>query len=135
MPSRQERRKAERDAAKAGAKAGAKGAAAAAAAHVLEDPDGDWTAQTGDCGVLLEALGSEVVRQLAGEGNRTAQFSLGYKLMSEAEFDAGATGGLGASGRSPKADVGLSMPLYIDTFPAAHQKEVVALMLRCHPMT
>jgi len=132
MPSRQERRKEERDAAKAGARAGAKaeaaGAAAARAAHVLEDPSGDWTAQTGDCGVLLEALGSEAVRQLADDGNRAAQFSQGYKLMSEAGIDAGATGGLGASGRSPKADVGLSMSLYIDTFQAAHQVVVLMLM-------
>ena len=123
MPSRQERRKADRDVAKASAKAGFAGSAAA---QVHEDPDGDWTVQTDDCGVLLRALGADAVKQLAEEGNRAAQFSQGYKLMSEAESDAGFAGGLGASGRSPKADVGLS--LYIDTFPAAHQTEVVALM-------
>ena len=68
------------------------------------------------------------MRKLADEGNRAAQFSHGYKLMSEADADRGAAGGLGVSGRSPKSDVGLSMSLCIDTFLAAHQTEVVVFM-------
>ena len=111
MPSRQERRKAERDAAKrAPAQAGAAGAAGAAAAlanlNVNVNPVGDWTTQTKDPRVLVRALGAEVVKRRAGEGDREAQWSLGYSLMCEA----GVPGTpLGAGGRSPKADVGLEL--------------------------
>jgi len=52
---------------------------------------------------LFEALGAQVVERRAVEGDREAQYSLGYRLMSEA----GVAGmPLGAAGRSPKADVG-----------------------------
>jgi TPR repeat protein len=53
----------------------------------------------------------------AGAGDREAQFSQGYKLMSEADRAAGATT-LGASGRSPSADVGLALCM---DHPVAHQ--------------
>ena len=125
MPSRQERRKAERDAAKrASAQAGAAGAggsggAAAARANVNMNPVGDWTTQAEDPGVLFRAHGDEIsVKQRVSAGDREAQFSLGYKLVSEADLAAGATT-LGAAGRSPKADVGLAVCCH--GFPASHQ--------------
>jgi len=105
-PSRQERRKAERDAAKrAPAKAGAAGAAGAAAARapVNVNPGGDWTTQTEDPNVLLRALGAEMVKQRAGEGDREAQYSLGAWCMST------------------KADVGLA--LRTAQFPVVRQTE------------
>jgi hypothetical protein len=73
MPSRQERRKAERDAAKrAPGQAGAGGAGGAAAAlaslNVNVNPVGDWTTQAADPSVLYRELGSEVIKQMAGEG-------------------------------------------------------------------
>jgi len=74
-----------------------------------------------DPSALCEALGVVVVRQRAAEGDREAQFSLGYVLVDEADEDAGATH-LGASGRSPKADVGLA--LCTAQFPVAHQTEM-----------
>jgi len=83
MPSRQERLKAERDAAKAGAKAGAAGSAAA---HVHENPDGEWTTQAADCGVLLRALGTEVVKG-GDEGNCAVQS--GVQAMCDANGGAG----------------------------------------------
>ena len=58
-----------------------------------------------DPSALFETIGFEVVRQRAAEGDREAQFSLGYALVCEADEDGGATH-VGASGRSPKADVG-----------------------------
>jgi hypothetical protein len=73
MPSRQERRKAERDAAKrAPAKSGAAGAAGAATAlaNVNVNPLGDWSTQAGDPWVLLNALGAEVVKRKAAQGDR-----------------------------------------------------------------
>ena len=117
MPSRQERRKAERDAAKrpsgqagAGAAGGAGGArgAAAARANVNMNPVGDWTTQADNPFVLIRALGLETVRRRAGAGDKEAQFSLGVRLVWEADRGAGATS-LGASGRSPKADVGFAL--------------------------
>jgi len=89
MPSRQERRQAERNAAKrAPAKATAAGAAGAAAAlenlNVNVNQLGDWTSQTEDASVLVRALGVEVVKKMAGEGDRDAQYSRGIMLVSEA---------------------------------------------------
>ena len=43
----------------------------------------------------------------AREGDRAAQYILGFVLLSEA---AGMAGELGAGGRSPKADVGSRLP-------------------------
>ena len=127
-PSRQERRKAERDAAKrAPAQAGAAGAggAAAARANVNVNPVGDWTTQAEDPELLLRALGAEIsVKQRAGEGDREAQWSLGCRLMREAEGAAGTP--VGTSGRSRQADVGLS-PRTVQ-FPVAHTPEI---MRRC----
>ena len=61
-----------------------------------------------DPSALFGARGVVVVRQRAAEGDREAQFSLGYALVCEADEDAGATL-VGASGRSPTADVGLAL--------------------------
>ena len=108
-PSRQECRKADRDAAKrAPAQAGAAGAArpAAARANVHVNPLWDWTMQEKDPEVLFEALGDENVIQRARAGDREAQWSLGFRLVEEADGDGGL---LGASGRSPTADVGLAI--------------------------
>jgi hypothetical protein len=55
---------------------------------------------------LLDALGDEVVKHRAAKGEREAQFSQGCLLVSEA---GGNTGLMGASGRSPVADVGLAL--------------------------
>ena len=115
MASRQERRKAERDAAKrapgqagaAGAGGGAGGAAAALAKlNVNVNPVGDWTTQAEDPAVLFRALGAETVKQRAAEGDREAQWTRGYQLLTEAEGAAGTP--LGTAGRSPKADVGFA---------------------------
>ena len=113
MKSRQERRKAERDAAKrapgqVGVVGGAAGAAAALAqGNVNVKPVGDWTTQAADPLLLLRALGAEVVKQRAGEGDMEAQWSRGYRLVSEAEGAVGTP--LGTAGRSPKADVGCAL--------------------------
>jgi len=111
-PSRQERRKAERAAAKrAPAQAGAAGAAgaAAAAANVVVNvnPLGDWTTQTENPALLFGVIGGANVRRRAGEGDPEAQYSAGFRLMREAL--GGASGPLGADGRSPMADVGLAL--------------------------
>ena len=110
MPSRQERRKAERDAAKrAPAQAGAAGAGGPAAAldNLTGHPGGNWTTQASDPAELFREHGDRIVKRRVVAGDREAQFSLGYRLVSEEDVaaDAGATT-LGASGRSPKADVG-----------------------------
>jgi hypothetical protein len=113
-PSRQERRKAERDAAKRApararaAGAGGGGGAAADIANLTVNPLG-WTTQNGDHNVMFQALGFENVKRKAGEGNREAQYSMGMWLVTEAE---GGEGQLGASGRSPKADVGSALSLH-----------------------
>ena len=111
MPSRQERRQAERTAKRAPAQAGAAGSGGTAAARA--NPGGDWTTQAADFNLLFRALGAELVKQRAGEGDREAQWSLGCELMREA-----GTGVMGAAGRSPKADVGLA--LRTAQFPVAH---------------
>ena len=104
-PSRQERRKAERDAAKrAPAQAGAAGANTARA-NAIGHPLGDWTSQTEDPGALLTALGIQTVKQRAAQGDREAQWSMGFGLVNAADGAAGATT-VGAAGRSPRADVG-----------------------------
>jgi len=107
MPSRQERRRAERDAAKR-APGQAAGGAAAARANVITNPVGDWTTQAADPSVLFRALGDDIVKRRAGAGDREAQWSLGYRLVNDADGAAGATN-LGEGGRSPKADVGLAL--------------------------
>ena len=127
MPSRQERRKAERDAAKrAPGQTGAAGAAAAAANVNLNprNPGGDWTTQAEDPDVLFRALGANIVRQRAAEGDREAQWSVGYRLVSDADRAAGATT-LGVAGRSPKVDVGFAL--------APHSfRSLTSTTLRCH---
>ena len=67
MPSRQQqRRRAARDAALANRNVG------------------DWTTQAEDPGVLCRALGTKtLVKQKADEGDREAQFSMGYWLLSD----------------------------------------------------
>jgi TPR repeat protein len=111
-PSRQERRKAEREAAKrAPARAGAAGAAGAAAAlgnlYVnVNPPLGDWTTQAKDANALFDALGPQMVKQRAAAGDRDAQYSLGYMLVSAAE-DVDVP--LGAGGRSPQSDEGMAL--------------------------
>jgi hypothetical protein len=120
MASRQERRKAERDAAKRApgqAAAGAAGGAAAARANENTSPVGDWTTQAADPSALFHALGANIVQLRAGAGDREAQFSQGYKLLSEADVAAGATS-LGAAGKPPSADVGLTL---CTAHPVAHQ--------------
>ena len=116
MPSRQERRKAERDAAKrAPAKAGAAaagaagagaagsgGGAATARANVNGNPVGDWTTQAEDPYVLFREIGAQVEQRARAGGDREAQYSQGFRLVSEVDRAAGATQ-LGASGRSPKS--------------------------------
>jgi len=52
---------------------------------------------------------------MADEGDRAAQYSLGCRVVSRAD---GNVGSLGASGRSPLADVGLAP--CIAQFPVAH---------------
>ena len=121
MPSRQERRKAERDAAKrAPAQAGAAGAAAALANITLNPthPGGDWTTQAADPSVLFRAVGPEILKRRARDGDREAQWTLG--MWSVREADGGAREGLalGTGGRSPKAEAGLA--LRTARFPVAH---------------
>ena len=118
MPSRQERRKTERDAAKALAKAGAAGAAGATAAlaNLNVNPLGDWTTQTEDHSVLFQALGPQVVIQMAAQGDRGAQYSQGCWLMVEANGFA-----VVAADRSPQADVGFA--LCTAQFQVAHKTE------------
>ena len=60
------------------------------------------------------------MKRKAGEGDGEARWSQGCRLMSEADGGAGST--LGASGRSPKADVGLAR--CTETFPVAHKTEM-----------
>ena len=111
MPPRQDRRKAERDAAKRApgqAGAGGAGGAAAARAHVHVNPVGDWTTQAADHAALFRTHGAEIVKQRAAAGDREAQFSQGYRLVCDADRDAGAPT-LGAAGRSSKADVALEI--------------------------
>ena len=59
-----------------------------------------------DPSALIRALGSEVVKQKAAKGEGEAQFSQGCRLVSRAD---GNTGLMGASGRSPMAEVGLAL--------------------------
>ena len=63
-------------------------------------------------------MGGEVLRRRAGGGDREAQWSLGWALMS----NAGVPGTpLGAAGSSPQADVGLA--LCTSQFLVAHQND------------
>jgi len=68
--------------------------------------------------VLYAALGAEVLQQRAAKGEGEAQFSQGCLLVSEAD---GHVGMMGASGRSPLADVGLALSTYV--FRGAHRAE------------
>ena len=86
--------------------AGAAGAAAALA-NLNVNVGGDWTTQAEDPWVLVRAVGAEIVRQRARAGDREAQFSQGYKLVSDADEGVGTM--LGEGGRSPKADVGFAL--------------------------
>ena len=61
------------------------------------------------------------MKRKAGEGDMEAQFSLGYRLMAEAEGSAEAP--LGTAGRSPKTDVGLA--LRTAQFPVARKAEML----------
>jgi len=72
--------------------------------------------------VLFRALGTEIVKQKAGEGDREAQWSLGFWLVMEADGGAGMGTPLGTARRSPKADVGFA--LCTARFPVAHKTEV-----------
>ena len=54
---------------------------------------------------LVDALGADTVKQRAAEGDREAQWTLGYLLMNEMEGDGTP---LGTAGRSPQADVGFA---------------------------
>jgi hypothetical protein len=101
MPSRQERRKAERDAAKR-----APGQAGTAGGAGNVNPGGDWRSQAENPNVLRRALGVETLRQRAGQGDREAEWSMGYHLVATA---GGVGAPLGSAGRSPKADVGLAL--------------------------
>jgi hypothetical protein len=56
-----------------------------------------------DPSALFAALGGEVVKQRVAKGEGEAQYSTGFLLVREAD---GNVGLLGASGRSPMADVG-----------------------------
>ena len=123
MPSRQERRKAERAAAKrapakagAAAPAGGGGASAAAAPAAPANPGGDWSTQAEDATLLHQALGPDLLKQRATEGDPAAQYSQGHKLMGEAGMAAGERV-LGAGGRSPKADVGFRTPPWYSALP------------------
>ena len=57
--------------------------------------------------VLFRALGAEIVKQKADEGDRAAQYTHGCRLIREV---AGADGASlsGAAGRSPQVEVGLA---------------------------
>ena len=119
MPSRQERRKAERDAAKrAPGQAGAPTATGAKAIYAAALVDinvrinaGDWSTQIGDPDMLFESRGAEWVNQKAGDGrrggDREARFSLGCRLVSEADETAGSE--LSAAERLQKLDVGFAL--------------------------
>ena len=61
-----------------------------------------------DPSALMRALGAEVVTQMAEEGDMEAQWSLGYTLMGD-----GNGGRLGAGGRTPVIDVGLTLSTYV----------------------
>jgi len=105
-----------RRAADAGVAGAANAAAVAAAlANVNKDvnvnPLGDWTTQQGNPHVTLRALGVEIVKQKADDGDREAQYSLGFRFASEVGEGAGE---LGMANRSPKAEAGLT--LCADTF-------------------
>ena len=71
-----------------------------------------------DPSALLDALGDEVVKQMAAKGEGEAQFSQGYLLVCEADGDAGS---FGSGGRSPVAVVGLTLTTYM--FRVAHRTE------------
>ena len=60
-----------------------------------------------DPSALFHALGADVVKQKADEGDRAAQFSLGYCLIGEVLCVDGA-GLLGAASRTTQVEVGLA---------------------------
>jgi hypothetical protein len=59
---------------------------------------------------MVTVLGAEVVKELAAKGMGEAQFSQGCLLVSEAD---GHADFMGASGRSPMADVGLALSTHL----------------------
>jgi len=84
-----------------------------------------------DPSALIRALGAEVVKQRAATGDGEAQFSQGCRLVSASDGNGSLKG---ASGRSPKADVGLALVTALQSFPVAHQTEARRcghLMTKC----
>ena len=61
-----------------------------------------------DPSALFRTLGTEVVKQMASEGDREAQFSQGGCMVNEVA-GAGGRGLSGAAGRSPQVEVGLAL--------------------------
>ena len=80
---------------------------------VIVTAGGDWTTQESDPSALIEVLGPGALAQKAAEGDRDAQFSLGYMWASSAP--AAAAGELDAAGRSPYAKVGLDFAPLLGT--------------------
>ena len=70
-------------------------------------PPGDWTTQAEDHVALFHAFGRPMVKQRADAGDREAQYSLGYHLVSAAGRIQGES--LGAGGKSPKSDEGVAL--------------------------
>ena len=60
-----------------------------------------------DPSALIRALGAEVVKQKADEGDMAAQYSQGFRLLGDVAGGDGA-GLSGAAGRSAKAEVGFA---------------------------
>jgi len=89
------------------------------------NPGGDWTTQAADPDVLVRALGAEMVKLRARAGDREAQFSLGYRLVNDAESGDGTP--LGTT-RSPKTDVGLSH--CTAQVPVAHKTEIACCVVK-----
>jgi len=68
---------------------------------------------------LIRAHGYQIVKQRAAEGDREAQWSLGYKSLLEAgDMGTAMHVGMVDVGRSPMGDVGLE--LCTAQFPVAH---------------
>jgi hypothetical protein len=68
--------------------------------------------------VLVRALGPDLVKQRAEEGDRAAQFSVACSFIGDAS---GALGYHPAAGTSPSMDVGLHLALCTLQIPVAHQ--------------
>ena len=79
---------------------------------------GDWTTQTEDSMSMMDALGDDAVMREAVLLDREAMYSMGFRLVCEADRTAGATQ-VGASGRSETAGVGFDS--MFDSLPVAQQ--------------